>query len=125
MSLQRTDPELFTKAKASQFFPSGTDRETFQSLARMLHESTTQEVTDKFVEADGMLDNQSKLREIATPVLVIHRRGDQVVPFAWGQYMARRLPNVSFLPLDGDAHFPWVDDAESVLRPTIEFLSDD
>jgi pimeloyl-ACP methyl ester carboxylesterase len=56
---------------------------------------------------------------------VIHRRGDQVVPFAWGQYLARRLPNVSFLPLDGDAHFPWVDDAESVLRPTIDFLSDD
>ena len=125
MSLQRTDQELFTKAKASQFFPSGTDRETFQSLARMLHESTTQEVTEQFAKADGALDNQSILREIETPVLVIHRRGDQAVPFAWGQYLARRLPNVSFLPLDGDAHFPWVDDSESVLRPTIDFLSDD
>ncbi len=39
-----------------------------------------------------------------------------------GQYLARRLPNASFIPLDGDAYFPWVGDADAVLNPTIEFL---
>jgi class 3 adenylate cyclase len=121
-SLRQTDRELYTKAMASQYFPSGTDRETFQSLARMLYESTTPEVEEQL--AGGELDNQSELPGISTPALVIHRRGDQAVPFEWGQYLARRLGNASFLPLDGDAHFPWVDDANSVLGPTIEFLTE-
>ena len=29
-----------------------------------------------------------------------------------------------FIPLEGDAHYPWVDDVDSVLRPTIEFLTE-
>ena len=109
---------------ASKYFPSGTDRETFHSLARMLYDSTTPEVEEQLELAGGELDNQSALPRISTPTLVIHRRGDQAVPFEWGQYLARRLGNASFLPLEGDAHFPWVDDVKSVLGPTIEFLTE-
>lgn len=121
-ALRRTDWELYSKTEASRFFPSGTDQETFQSFARMRRESTTPEMAEKLEEAH--FDNQSLLSEIITPTLVIHRRGDQVCLFVWGQYMARHLSNCRFVPLDGDAHFPWVDDVESVLRPTIEFLTE-
>jgi len=65
----------------------------------------------------------SLLGEITAPALVLHRRGDLQCPFAFGQYLARRLPNLRFIPLEGDAHYPWVGDAESVLRPTLEFLT--
>jgi class 3 adenylate cyclase len=75
--------------------------------------------------SDVNFDNQSVLGQITAPTLVIHRRGDQVCLFKWGQYMARRIHNARFLPLDGDAHPPWVDDAESILRPTIEFLTEE
>ncbi len=121
-ALQRTDWELYSKTRASQFFPSGTDRETFQSFARMLRDSTTQEMAERLEKVH--FDNQSLLAEIMTPSLVLHRRGDQACLFGWGQYLARRLPNCRFIPLDGDAHFPWVDDVDSVLRPTIEFLTE-
>lgn len=70
-----------------------------------------------------MFDNQAALAQISTPSLVLHRKGDQVCRFGWGQYLARRLPNAQFVPLEGDAHYPWVGDAESVLRPTLEFLT--
>lgn len=123
-ALWRTDRALYAKTKASQFFPGGTDRETFQSLARMLFDCVTPEVQEQLADPGGYLDNQSELSGISTPTLVIHRRGDQVVPFSWGHYMARRLANAIFVPLEGDAHFPWVDDSESVLRPTIEFLTE-
>ena len=119
--LRRNEFEKFVRMQASLFYPSGTDRETFQSLIRMLRDSSTSEVADQLQHGD--FDTQSVLGEIETPTLVIHRRGDLIVPFEWGQYMARRLANAEFLPLDGDAHFPWADDADSVLGPTIEFLT--
>ena len=121
-ALRRTDWELFSKTEASRFFPSGADQGTFQSFARMIRDSTTPEMAEHLGEVH--FDTQSLLSEIMTPTLVIHRRGDQVCPFVWGQYMAQRLPNCRFVPLDGDAHFPWVEDVDSVLRPTIEFLTE-
>ena len=121
-ALRRTDWVLYTKTRASVFFPNGTDQQTFQSFARMVRDSTTPEMFEQLEHV--VFDNQSLLSQIMTPTLVLHRRGDQACLFEWGQYLARRLPNASFVPLDGDAHFPWVDDVESVLRPTIEFLTE-
>jgi len=113
--------EMYVRMQASLFYPSGTDPETFQSLTRMLRDSSTPEVADQLQHVE--FDTQSALGEIETPTLVIHRRGDLIVLFEWGQYMARRLANAEFLPLDGDAHLPWADDSDSVLGPTIEFLT--
>lgn len=121
-ALRRADWELYAKTQASIFFPSGTGQEQFQSLVRMLRDSTTAELAERL--EDVHFDTQSVLAQISTPTLVLHRRGDQAAPFAWGEYLARHLPNVRFIPLEGDAHYPWVDDVDSVLRPTIEFLTE-
>ena len=122
-ALRRADWDLYSKTEASRYFPSGTDQETFQSFARMIRDSTTLEMTEQLDTVH--FDNQSVLTDITTPTLVVHRRGDQAALFVFGQYMARRLPNCRFLPLEGDAHFPWVDDADSVLNATIEFLTEE
>ncbi|MEX0786431.1 MAG: alpha/beta fold hydrolase, partial [Dehalococcoidia bacterium] len=121
-ALRRAEPEAYLRFEASRFFPSGTEPETFQSLVRMFRDSATREMLEKLETV--RFDNQSVLLEIKTPTLVLHRRGDLVCPFPWGRYLARKLPNARFIPLQGDAHYPWVGDAESVLRPTIEFLTD-
>ena len=120
--LRRSDPELYLRTQAARYFPSGTDPETFQSLVRMLRDSTTQEMAENLAKV--RFDNQSVLPQIMTPTLILHRRGDLAALFVFGQYLARRLPDARFIPLDGDAHYPWVDDADSVLRPTIEFLTE-
>ena len=121
--LRRTNPKLYLSTEAIKYFPSGTDPETFQSLVRMLRDSTTRDMLENLEKV--RFDNQSVLKQIMTPALVVHRRGDQAAPFVFGQYIARHLPNVRFIPLDGDAHYPWVDDVDSVLRPTIEFLTEE
>jgi pimeloyl-ACP methyl ester carboxylesterase/class 3 adenylate cyclase len=121
MALRRADFEAYLRTAAARFFPSGTDPETFRSLVRHLRDSTTMEMGEKL--RGVRFDNQSLLSTINVPALVLHRRGDMQCPFAAGQYLARKLPNARFIPLEGDAHYPWVDDAESVLRPTIEFLT--
>jgi len=89
----------------------------------MIRDSTTPEMAERLDASTFDNDTQALLPTITTPTLVLHRRGDQVCLFAWGQYLARRLPDADFVPLEGDAHYPWVDDADSILRPTLEFLT--
>ena len=120
-ALRRVDPEGYFRGEAARFFPSGADPESFRSLVRMLRDSTSAEMAAKL--QDVVFDNQAVLAQVSTPTLVLHRKGDLVVRFRMGQYLARRLPNAQFVPLAGDAHYPWVDDADSVLRPTLEFLA--
>ena len=120
-ALLLNDFEMYLKMQATMFYPSGTDPETFQSLTRMLRDSSTPEMAGAL--EGGTFYTQDLLSDVHTPTLVVHRRGDLCARFEWGQYLARRLANAEFLPLDGDAHLPWADDADSVLGPTIEFLT--
>jgi pimeloyl-ACP methyl ester carboxylesterase len=39
-----------------------------------------------------------------------------------GQELARRIPGARFIPLEGDAHFYFVDDWQSIIRPMLDFL---
>jgi DNA-binding CsgD family transcriptional regulator len=65
------------------------------------------------------------IAEIQAPTLVLHRRGDQAAPFESGRETASRIAGARFVPLDGDAHFPWVGDWRSVAEPMVEFLCEE
>ena len=108
---------------ASQAFPSGVDPETFQFMLRALKEAATPEMQEKLETV--LFDNRDYLARVSVPTLVLHRRGDQLVPFAAGQYLARKLPNAQFVPLDGDCHLPNFGDVDSVLAPILKFLAED
>ncbi|HEY8174017.1 MAG TPA: adenylate/guanylate cyclase domain-containing protein [Dehalococcoidia bacterium] len=122
-TLRRGDPELGTRIFASQAFPSGVDPETFQFMLRALKEGATPDMLEKLETV--LFDNRGYFARVSVPTLVLHRRGDQVVPFAAGQYLARRLPNAQFVPLDGDCHIPNFGDVDSVLTPILKFLAED
>ena len=120
--LRRADWTLYHRAEALRYFPSGGDSEMIESLGRMLRDSADPDIVDQM---DGLFpETQSLLPSISAPTLVLHRRGDQIALFQWGQYMARRIPNARFVALEGDDHFPWSGDVDSVLNPTIEFLTE-
>src|SRR5262249_25835881 len=55
--------------------------------------------------------------------LVVHRRGDRAVPYRLGREVAAAIPGATFIPLQGDAHFPWHGDADSVVRAGREALA--
>jgi pimeloyl-ACP methyl ester carboxylesterase len=67
-------------------------------------------------------DIEPLLEELTTPTLVVHRRGDRACPFSVGKYVATCIPGAQFVPLDGDAHFPWVGDWQSISRAIVDFL---
>jgi pimeloyl-ACP methyl ester carboxylesterase len=50
-----------------------------------------------------------ELDQIRTPVLLLHGRHDQFVPFSHGEWLARHIPGVEARLLDDDGHLTLVD----------------
>ena len=70
-------------------------------------------------------DIRGVLPSVTTPTLVLHRRGDRVVSFEQGQYLAERIPTARFVELQGDDHLPFVGDQEALFRQIGRFVRDD
>ena len=79
----------------------------------------------RWVRGALRLDVTAELDGITAPTLVMHARGDRVIPVAHGRYLADHIAGASFVELDGQDHFLWVspgvDDAIDVIH---DFLAD-
>jgi fermentation-respiration switch protein FrsA (DUF1100 family) len=49
-------------------------------------------------------DNQSKAREIGIPVLVIHGKDDEIIPFSMGQKLSRAFPRAQLYAVERARH---------------------
>ena len=119
-ALRRADLDSFVRAVAMNFFPSGVDGETFRSFVQIFRIAATPEMQEQLENV--RFDLEACLPELTVPTLVLQRRGDQATPFARGERLARRITGAHFVPLEGDAHFPWVGDSQSVVEPMLNFL---
>jgi len=68
------------------------------------------------------LDIREVLPLISVPTLVIHRDHD-VLPVEGGRYLAERIPDASFVRLQGEDHWPWSTDPDEVCDHVQEFLT--
>ena len=89
------------------------ERERF---ARFQREAATADAAAALLELIYRLDVRAELEHVRAPALVVHRRGDRAIPYRLGRELAAALPEAAFVPLSGSAHFPWFDDADSVIR---------
>jgi pimeloyl-ACP methyl ester carboxylesterase len=93
---------------------AGSDeRERF---ARFQREAASADIAAALLELIYRLDVRAELARVRAPALVVHRRGDRAIPYRLGRELAAALPDATFVPLSGSAHFPWYDDTESVIR---------
>jgi class 3 adenylate cyclase len=60
-------------------------------------------------------DVRELLPTIRVPSVVLHRKGDQLIPIALGRYVAENIPGARFIELEGSDHFWAVGDAEPLL----------
>jgi DNA-binding SARP family transcriptional activator/pimeloyl-ACP methyl ester carboxylesterase len=56
------------------------------------------------------------LPRIATPTLVLHRRGDRAVRIEAGRHLAGTIPGARLVELDGDDHWLWAGNQRQVLE---------
>ncbi|MGY1618416.1 adenylate/guanylate cyclase domain-containing protein [Geodermatophilus sp. SYSU D00691] len=69
------------------------------------------------------IDVREILGAIRVPTLVVHRRGDRMVPVGVGRYLAEHIPEARLAEIDGDDHLYFVGDTTGVLATIEGFLT--
>jgi pimeloyl-ACP methyl ester carboxylesterase/DNA-binding CsgD family transcriptional regulator len=119
----RTNWPLAAQMLAGLMAPRA-DGEAIDALSRAQRHAASAEVAAAFLELDLTATSAAVLPAVASPTLVLHRRGDRTVPVSHGRELARLLPNARFVALDGDAHLPWMDEQRALRRALVGFLGD-
>ena len=98
-----SDNPTFRQVFTSRFIPGGTDEQLnwYNDLCR---KTLTPETAARLLESRAMIDVTSLLGEVRVPTLVLHARGDAVVPIAEGHILAAGIPGARFVELDSKNH---------------------
>lgn len=93
----------FRQIFTSSFFPAGTREQTdwFNELQRL---TTSPDNAAETLSALGDLDVREHLPRIRVPTLVVHTRGDSIVPMKDGLELAAGIEGARFVPLDSENH---------------------
>ncbi len=103
--------------------PSIAEDETYQrAWAAFLRRSASPKTAEILYRMNLEIDVRYLLSELSMPTLVLHRRGDRLMPVAFSQYLAAHIPNAALFLLEGHDHFPWIGDTGAVLRAIGDFL---
>jgi hypothetical protein len=117
------DNPAFRQMWTSFFFPEGGPDELswFNELQRV---SVSPEMAVRIFTELGEIDVRELLPRLNVPTLVLHCRGDEVVPFEEGRRLASLIPGSRFVPLEGRNHIPLRNESAfaELLSETRQFL---
>jgi pimeloyl-ACP methyl ester carboxylesterase/DNA-binding CsgD family transcriptional regulator len=107
----------------SDMFLGGADSAEHERFARLQRESASAETAAALLGFVYRLDVRAHLPLLRQPVTVVHRRHDRAVPYRLGREVAAAIPSATFVPLQGNSHFPWHGDVDAVVRACREPLA--
>ena len=93
----------FMHAFSSLYLPRGTP-EQIRWWMELQRATTSAGTAVRFREALDAIDVAPLLPRVQVPTLVLHSRGDSVVPFEEGRLIAAGVPGAHFVELDSDNH---------------------
>ena len=85
------------------FFPDANEEQTrwFNELQR---KSMSAESSVRYMTEVGNVDITDKLTEISIPTLVMHAKGDSLIPYEEGRLLAASIPNARLVTLESRNH---------------------
>jgi pimeloyl-ACP methyl ester carboxylesterase len=102
--------------------PSWSSRDDRRFLARYERLSATPDTAAHLLMLCDSIDVRPILSTIRVPTRIVHRRGDEMFPFAHGEGLAAGILGADLVGLDGQDHLIYVDQ-EPVLRAVEEFVT--
>ena len=78
-----------------------------RQLARYQRSACTPSQVAEILRANLSIDIRPLLPTIRTPCLVMHNRGDPLIPVGQARYLAEQLPSAEYREGDGDFHVAW------------------
>jgi class 3 adenylate cyclase len=92
--------------------PSQINNKAFvQATGRLERASASPASIMALFRANYDIDVRHILPSIHVPTLILHRKGDALVPVMCGRYLAEHIPGAKYVEIPGDDHF--VSDAET------------
>jgi class 3 adenylate cyclase len=91
--------------------------------ARLERLSMTPGGATAVMRMNSQIDVREILPQVRVPTLVLHRRGDPGIAVEAGQYLADQIEGARLALLDGDAHLPFLNDADAVVDEIEQFLT--
>ncbi len=110
-------------ASLELFAPSHASDPVYRDgWARYLRASATPGSVKGILEVARDIDVRDSLADIRCPTLVMHRTADRLVDWRAGRDLAAAIPNSRFVALEGQDHWWFIGDAQSVLDTMQPFL---
>jgi pimeloyl-ACP methyl ester carboxylesterase/DNA-binding winged helix-turn-helix (wHTH) protein len=96
------DNPAFRQVFGTLFLPEGTpeQHQWFNDLAKTIPLESALRVR----ETTDVIDVRREAAEVRAPTLVLHARGDGMVPFEIGRQLAAHIPGARFVPLESRNH---------------------
>jgi serine/threonine protein kinase/alpha-beta hydrolase superfamily lysophospholipase len=96
---------VFRQIFTHLFLGTEASADQIRYFNEMQRASASPETALAFLAATGRVDVLEEAAKIRCPTLVVHRRGDLLVPFEAGRKLAASIPGARFLPMEGDNHW--------------------
>jgi DNA-binding SARP family transcriptional activator/pimeloyl-ACP methyl ester carboxylesterase len=112
---------LGSKVLADLYRPDPTDV-AINHMTTVLRDSADPDVAAGYLAAIYDADVTALLPAVTAPALVLHYRGDRVIPYPGGRQLADRLPNARLVTLDGRFHLPDTRDLNQIVAAITDFL---
>ena len=93
------EPSVFRRMFAELLMPKATE-EQVRWFSELQRRTTTGEIAARILEATGLIDVSDRMKLVKAPALVLHPRGDVMVPFEQGRILAAGIPNATFVELE-------------------------
>ena len=97
------DNPTFRQMFTGQFIPGGT-QEQEDSFNELQRRTTSPECAARYFDVVGDFDITDLLSEVKAPTLVMHVRGDLIVPIDAGRQLAAGIPGARFIAFQGQNH---------------------
>jgi pimeloyl-ACP methyl ester carboxylesterase len=91
-----------------------------QSVARLERASASPASIAALFRANYEIDVRHILPSIHLPALIMHRKGDALVPVKCGRYLAEHIPEAKYVEIPGDDHFVSDPETQDVIADEIE-----
>jgi pimeloyl-ACP methyl ester carboxylesterase/DNA-binding CsgD family transcriptional regulator len=98
-----TDDPAFRHVFSMLFLPLGTSAQ-MSWYDELLRSTTSADAAVALFRARGTVDVADTAQAVASPTLVIHARGDRVVPVEEGRLLAKLIPDARLVLLDSENH---------------------
>lgn len=76
----------------------------------------------EMMELNLQIDTRAVLRQLRVPTLVLHNRGDALVPLDASRYIADLVPGARLVELEGDDHLFWFSNSDDVVGEIEDFV---